>query len=113
MRRREVGIIRRAIGVGMGGCDVRRTRGDRDRTGEVDLLPTTRALVGESGGRKQSTRGRPQVRDMGTRVLWPLVEADSRDRAVSGGRELDAELHRAVVADRDIGWRIGGGEPGL
>ena len=38
---------------------------------------------------------------MRARVLRPLVEADSRDRAVRRGYELDAEGHRTGIVDGD------------
>src|ERR1700675_1998265 len=110
MRGSEVIAIRRVVTASMVGHHVGRPCGDIHRAREVDLLPATRAFVGEGRGRKQSARSRPQICHMGARVLRALVEADPRDRAVRKGLELDAELHRTVIAYRYSSWRVAGRE---
>src|SRR5205807_4826789 len=86
--------------IGMVRGYIRRVRGDGDWVREIDLLPTARRLVGEGGAGEQGARDAPQIADMRTGVLWPLVEADAGNFASRRRLELDPEINRLGVAYR-------------
>ena len=83
------------------GSEVRRDVGgvlvERDRLGEVDLLPARSGLVGEGGAGQQLPVRCPEVADVGPGVAGRLVEADPGDVAERVDLELDADLGRRRV----------------
>src|SRR4051812_18774420 len=83
---------------------------DRDRGGEVHLLPSGGALVGEGRGGELGSGGGPQGADVGAGVAGALVEADAGDLAAHVGLELHAEFDGGGVGDAGVG-RCGGGGP--
>ena len=100
-----IGVDRIFSAAGVVGSDISRSRSDGYRAREIDLLPAARALIAEGGAGKQGSGRTPQVRHMRTGVLRTFVEADSGDRAVRGGDELDTEGHRTGIVGRDRAWR--------
>ena len=87
--------------------DVGRAGGHRNRIREAHLLPARSRLTGERRPREQLSRRRPQVADVGAVVAGPLEEPDAGDRAVGGGLEAHAQLHRSRVGgDRVHQWCV-------
>src|SRR6185312_17334661 len=92
----RLGEVAAVGGVVADGCEVRGdvdgVRGDRDRRGEVDLLPAGSRLVGERRRGQLCPGRRPQVPHVRTRVAGPLVEADAGDLPAHVTLELHAEV---------------------
>src|SRR6476660_4339749 len=89
--------------------DVDRARGDRYRSGEVDLLPAGRGLVGERRGGELGPGRAPEGAGVDPGVAGALVEPDAGDLAVDVGLELHHELDAGAVCDARVRRRGRGG----
>ena len=82
------------------GGHIDRVRRDRDRAGEIHLLPTGRCFVRKRRRRQARARRGPKVAYMCSGVARALVETYARDVTVDVRAEFDAEFDRIRVGRR-------------
>lgn len=97
-------------GIRVIGSNICHASGDTDRSGEINLLPAARGLIGEGGAPKQGAVCGPEITDVSSGVLRSFVETNAGDLARHGGNEFDAKLNRAGIVVRDHRRRIGNAE---
>jgi hypothetical protein len=79
---RKIGPVKRKVSRRTEiGSYINRVRSDRNRTGEIHLLPARRSLSRERRCRQQRPRVAPEMSYMYPRVVHSLIEANPADES--------------------------------
>ena len=82
-------------------------RHDRDRHGEIGLLPSRSSLIGEVDAGKECPSRAPQFSDVGSSVGRWLVEAHTQNIARNFASKLHSQLDRSAASGTKCRYAIG------